>query len=111
MEESSPMSEILVEPVKVILDKACEAASQLLRMADKDGTDYNITITETTFDKGMAIYMKFNDQVIFRRVWQYTDEDEQLDVKAVLYGSLLTEMIATFAVVASKSMETMEKGS
>lgn len=103
------MNEILVEPVKTMLDKACEAASQLLRSADRNGTDYHITINEVKIDNGWAVYMKLNDKVLFRRIWQATSEDDDLDVRTVLYGSLLTEMIATFAVVVSKSMEELEK--
>jgi hypothetical protein len=100
------MSEILIEPVKAMMEKACEAASHLLRSADPNGTDYNITITETNFEGGTAIYMKFNDKVIFQRIWQSTDDDDYTDISTVLYGSLLTEMIATFAVVVAKTLET-----
>ena len=105
------MSEILTEPVKTMIEKACEAASALLRSGSLEGIDHRIEIKEHRFEDVITLYLTYNGDIVFKRVWQMTDPDGDFnDARAILYGSLLTEMLATYSVVATKAREHLEKG-
>jgi hypothetical protein len=95
--------DILIEPVKTILEKAAEAASSLLRSSDPNGIDHVIEIKEIVHDKLHVLQVRYNGKVVYQRQLEITDVDDQLDASAVVYGSFLTEMIATFAIVSSES--------
>jgi hypothetical protein len=93
-----------------MLEKACESASSLLRMADPDGTDHRIEIVEFRLDNTVSLYLKYNGDIVYKKVWTAEGPDEVNDIRAVVYGAFLTEVLATFTLTASRTMQHMRKG-
>lgn len=96
--------DILIEPVKTMLDRGCQAASTLLSPVVPDT---KIEILEETYNNTMTLYLRYNGTNVFKRVWTAENMEDLNDVRTVLYGSLMTELIATFCVVAKRSMEQL----
>lgn len=99
------MSEFLVEPVKMMLDKACEAASTLLRESDPDGIDHRIELIEYRIDDTLTLYLKYNGDIAYKRIWTAENGFDVNDARAVLYGAFLTEAIACFAVISIQAQK------
>jgi hypothetical protein len=94
---------ILIEPVKIMLDKACEAASSLLRESDPGGVDHRFELIEEQYDNTLVLYMKYNGDVAYKKIWNLEGDMDLDDARSILYGSMLVEMIATFGIVSTQA--------
>lgn len=99
-------NQLLIEPLKVYLNTATNAASQLL--AGKNPVTDLIEISENYNNNILTLKMTYKTKHLFVRSWEINDESELDSARAVLYGSLLTELIATYAIVSSKAMEHLK---
>lgn len=93
--------DILVEPVKTMLEKACEATSNLL--TEFEGKEHIVEIAEYKFEDTVTLYLKCNGDIIYKKVWQMENESDLADTRAMLFGSLITEIMGVF-VIAIKQM-------
>lgn len=99
---------ILIEPVKTILEKSAEAASEMI--SKHTGRSEKIEIIETQFDMELKLELKFNGTVLFKSSYTLTSPDlsELFDARTVLYGTLLTEFVAVFAITAEKTLSDVK---
>lgn len=93
--------DILVEPVKTMLEKACEATSNLL--TEFEGKEHIVEIAEYKFEDTVTLYLKCNGDIIYKKVWQMENESDLADTRAMLFGSLITEIMGVF-VIAVRQM-------
>jgi hypothetical protein len=99
------MSEILIEPIKSMMELVTTAASDLCNSGKAslqsvgEETSFDLKITLFQDENTMAIYLKNNNEVYYKKVVSLSDFDSELDAQTMLYGTLLTELLSTYAVI------------
>jgi hypothetical protein len=100
------MSEILIEPIKSMLDVVAGASTELCNSGKSSipvigdvETPFALNITLHKDENTMAIYLKNDKEVYYKKVVSINDYDSELDAETVLYGAMLTELMSTYAAV------------
>lgn len=100
------MSDIMIEPVKAMLEKACEAASQMI--SKHDGKETTVEIEEYKFEDTITLYLKCNNKVMFKHIWKMNEATDELDARLLMYGTLMTELLSVFCITVTKLTEQLE---
>ena len=100
------MSEIL-EPVRTILEQACNAASQM--MSAYTGKPERIQFVENEYEDQIIVMIVYAGQVMYKHTFELKDNDPA-KVRDVIYGSLLTELIAVFCITVTETQKRTKKG-
>jgi hypothetical protein len=89
-----------IEPIKDTLEKACRAATELIKSA---GREADIQLVEYKIDDTVSLYLKYNGEIVYKKTWVTSVDELTVDeAREVLFGSLLTELVATFCIIVTE---------
>lgn len=95
--------DLLIEPVKNMLNTSCKAAAEMIK-THQGSSEEEITVVEVEDEDYVALYVKRNGVPIYKKTIPISEGDDILEARTVLYGSLLTELVSLYAIVASLNL-------
>lgn len=101
------MSEILITPIKSMLDLAATAATELCNSNATSIPSFNkdfkfdITVTHHEDDDTVAVYIKNDGKVMYQKVVEISDFEDKFEAEQVVYGALMTELLSTYVIVST----------
>ena len=101
------MSEILITPIKSMLDLAATAATELCNSNATSIPSFNkdfkfdITVTHHEDDDTVAVYIKDNGVIVYQKLVNISDFEDKFEAEQVVYGALMTELLSTYVVVST----------